>query len=443
MSGGFAFVPRKVAKASKAKVPLQNEASTSQKPQATVDSKGKGREVLPDSLDTTPPKSQYSDEDYTILLCLSLSKYRLWSHPDLRRDIELEANDGFFPFSYILEPTSPLSTAHSSETVIVKALRAHATQVVEVRMAIPSDGPRRARGHFEIRPKLWEDGAEYPVTREGWESRTVYVESIPVKCKTIPALCRFILALLPASSSMVPHNRIQAVTLPPHHTDDPKDEPKLKSFALITFADSADVETLLTAWPWDRQRQNHTEDSPDASEAVKFGFRVLSKARWEELNAEYLRYRTQLLADINGAEEPVASPEEPAPPVDEQPALTVDSPFPPNCLVFVRHVHPESNKTTLRKFLAQAAKAKDAIDYVDFNKGMDTCYIRLTDGAHARDLVDYFTSNRMVQTSGLDETGCPDGSLPVEAELVVGKREEVYWEKVPEKVRGQAVRKAL
>jgi ribosomal protein L4 len=31
----------------------------------------------------------------------------------------------------------------------------------------------------------------------------------------------------------------------------------------------------------------------------------------------------------------------------------------------------------------------------------------------------------------------------VTPELVLGKREEVYWEKVPEKVRRQAVEKAL
>jgi hypothetical protein len=32
---------------------------------------------------------------------------------------------------------------------------------------------------------------------------------------------------------------------------------------------------------------------------------------------------------------------------------------------------------------------------------------------------------------------------PVDAELVLGKREEVYWEKVPQKVCLQAVQKAL
>jgi hypothetical protein len=50
----------------------------------------------------------------------------------------------------------------------------------------------------------------------------------------------------------------------------------------------------------------------------------------------------------------------------------------------------------------------------------------------------------MLQTSGLDDVGVtPMDSNPIRVELVVGKREEFYWEKVPEKIRRQAVEKAI
>jgi hypothetical protein len=53
-----------------------------------------------------------------------------------------------------------------------------------------------------------------------------------------------------------------------------------------------------------------------------------------------------------------------------------------------------------------------------------------------------------VQTHGLDDTGTPPpvgapAPLPLRAEIVHGKREEVYWERVPDKVRRQAVRRAI
>jgi RNA recognition motif-containing protein len=44
--------------------------------------------------------------------------------------------------------------------------------------------------------------------------------------------------------------------------------------------------------------------------------------------------------------------------------------YPPNCFVFVRNIHPETNKTTLRTFFAKAVEVKEAINYVNFNKGM-------------------------------------------------------------------------
>ncbi|KAJ7772916.1 hypothetical protein DFH07DRAFT_733392 [Mycena maculata] len=465
MSAAFAFVPRKVARA--AKLPLKNEASGSAGIQRVipVDTEGKEREMPPERVET-PSKPQHADEDYTTLLCLSLSKYRLWSDPDLRRNIEwssrARANDDFFPLSYLLESPCPLASAHASETVIVKALRAHATDVVDVRMAIPSsEGPGKTRGNFEIRPKFWDD-AVYPVSREGWENRAVYVENIPMKCKTLPNLCRFILALLPSSDIMAAHNRIQGITLPPHHADEPGTEPKLKSFALITFANAEDAEYLVTVWPWARQ-QNRSEDSPDAADAVKFGFRTLSKARWDDLNTQYLRYRTELLAGMQEQEQEAEVPSttarpappsplhlEPkrhAPPVDDPAAFVSTMSYPRNCLVFVRNIHPETNKTTLRNLFTKAMDAREALDYVDFNKGMDSCYLRLTTAAHAKSFVDHFGRNKTVHANGLDDSGRPlneeGAERAVDAELVVGKREEVYWEKVPEKVCLQAVQRAL
>ena len=51
----------------------------------------------------------------------------------------------------------------------------------------------------------------------------------------------------------------------------------------------------------------------------------------------------------------------------------------------------------------------------------------------------------MFQSNGLDDTGTTTDtkSNAIAVELVVGKREEFYWEKVPEKIRRQAVEKAI
>ncbi|KAF7364029.1 RRM-3 domain-containing protein [Mycena sanguinolenta] len=440
MSAAFAFIPRKVAKT--LKPPPHNQAPISSRTDETVSTvqdkgKGKGREL---PVQETTIKPQYSDEDFAILLFLSLSQYRLWSDPDLRRNIEWNSrgpsNDGFFPLSYLLNHPCPLASAHASETVVVKALRAHAADAVDVRMTIPSDDePGKKRGNFEIRPKFWDD-AVYPVSREGWDKTTVYVENIPIKYKTLAGFYKFLIGLLPADSTIAEHNRIQAIWVPPHHSDDPGAEPKLKSFALVTFAKTEDAESLLAAWPWARAR-TRTEASSVASEAIQFGFRAVSKARWDELNTEYLNYRTRILANIPEADNVDVSALSAlqVKPEPEQRALPVEDPVVP------------TNKTTLRNFFAKGVDVNEAIDYVDFNKGVDSCYLRLTTAVHAKKLVEHFTQNRTIHASGLDDSGSrSDGkgsAKPVDAELVLGKREEVYWEKVPQKVCLQAVQKAL
>ena len=73
------------------------------------------------------------------------------------------------------------------------------------------------------------------------------------------------------------------------------------------------------------------------------------------------------------------------------------------------------------------------------------CHIRLKTPEHARILVDYFSSHHTVQSRGLDDTGIvlpkssSDVSKAIKLEVVQGKREELYWEKVPAKIRQQAL----
>jgi hypothetical protein len=201
-----------------------------------------------------------------------------------------------------------------------------------------------------------------------------------------------------------------------------------KGFALVTLQTQEDVEKLAQAWNWDRDDINDEtgEETEIAKEALKFGFRTLPKTRWDELKAEYLLYRTQLVDEINkfqdnsdaalgqvvggtslsmlpdGEEtralnlagktkrqsEQAAGVENEAEEASTlnyehqtgdygNPVIDQWSLYPYGCLLFVKNVHPETNKTTLRALFSHAFKtcldnAGDALDYVDFNKGMDT-----------------------------------------------------------------------
>lgn len=60
-------------------------------------------------------------------------------------------------------------------------------------------------------------------------------------------------------------------------------------------------------------------------------------------------------------------------------------------------------------------------------------------------LVESFGARGIVQADGLDAVGRTpvQHDKPIAVEMVLGKKEALYWEKVPEKVRRQAVDKVV
>lgn len=70
------------------------------------------------------------------------------------------------------------------------------------------------------------------------------------------------------------------------------------------------------------------------------------------------------------------------------------------------------------------------------------CYIRLTSPEHSNAVISYVSSRSFLQKDGLDVAGTtdiPGSQMPIQAELIQGKREKIYWEKVPSKVKQEAL----
>ncbi|KAF9000291.1 hypothetical protein BDQ17DRAFT_1359966 [Cyathus striatus] len=275
--------------------------------------------------------------------------------------------------------------------------------------------------------------------------------------RSIPGILSFTSSLLPSSSL----SSIQNIHLPPHHQDNPGDAPACKGFAFVTFSSLEDAQYMIAKWPWESQGGDQEEGLDELKkEATKFGFRALSKKKWDELKEEYIAYRQRLVDEINEFQDSSVLAAQSIPHFDTRPmqpsppetGLSFNSPYPTNVLLFIKHIHPETNKTTLRKLFSTAFQdaikdgeiEDEGLDYVDYTKGMDSCHLRLLTPTQAGILLLYFNSHPTVQSSGLDEVGAPAFSdQKIEVELVQGKREEVYWEKVPERVRRTAVEKGI
>ena len=171
---------------------------------------------------------------------------------------------------------------------------------------------------------------------------------------------------------------------PPHHLAAQNRPSRCKGFAFIVLESPALVEILCQSYPWDTGNPSSVSNAD--KEAIKFGMRILPKVSWEKLKVEYLAYQQDLLSQITEEAGPLQvvaekrnissrfnSPDSGR--TTSSPTETQVQPswFPQNCLVFVRNVHPDTNKTTLRKLFSDPLlSSKGVVDYVDFNKGLDT-----------------------------------------------------------------------
>lgn len=225
-------------------------------------------------------------------------------------------------------------------------------------------------------------------------------ENVPHERRSISGIHRFMLELVRSSSERTSNisDLVQHIHLPSHHQDKEGDQPKCKGFALVTLSLLEDVAELLQQWPWHPRRTDYTslEDNEIVRNAVKVGCRMLSKARWEQLGKEYLAYGQLLLDQItqeedaavytrpercgldndSGAISTSVTVESNTIPVS---SFSISTSYPQGCLVFVRNVHPETNKTTLRALFSRpfggsevSEISGDVVDYVDFNKGSGT-----------------------------------------------------------------------
>ncbi|KAJ9105854.1 hypothetical protein QFC20_004189 [Naganishia adeliensis] len=114
-------------------------------------------------------------------------------------------------------------------------------------------------------------------------------------------------------------------------------------------------------------------------------------------------------------------------PTASQPDEAMEQPsaaYPLECLIYLQNLPDNTNKTELKSLLDVYLEG-DKVDYVDWKKGQISAYVRVVRPAHARMIIE-----------GLDNNGTK-GSL--KAQLLKGEQEEIYWMKLPDKIRMAAL----
>ncbi|KAG9083059.1 hypothetical protein FS749_006328 [Ceratobasidium sp. UAMH 11750] len=441
-------------------------------------------------------RQEQTQSEIAAQLELALSDLSLWRTESLFWRVS-ETQDWYLPFSrlhdhLLLAPYLGESSTRVPDAALVNALRTYGSGAFESRMKIrtPSNAAWKGKtasgwvgagGGYELRCKAWEGRKEgwmdelAGMGEEEWEARMVYVERVPPTIRSVWALYHYITTLAHTSHPNEQHPEsqvVQDVFVPaaePAIVERPLDTTqRFRGQAFVVFSTLELAQAFSKRWTWDlptrsngaldlgKQTAGNWNTGDAVTAAMASGFRSITKARWDKLKSEYLDHQTRVLrqnpkskrrppthdeqSTSSLAQAPVPSTTHPKPS-----RATHPPPFPPGILVFVRRLHPETNKTTLKTLFGHAFPdgLGDNIEYLDFQKGVDSAHIRLRTPADASTLVAHVASHPLTQQGGLDSDGQPcERGMEIEAEVVSGIREANYWEKVPEKVRIAAVNRA-
>jgi len=202
--------------------------------------KDKSEDILEHHIVGTAPSSNshnnYNLEDLAVLIWLALSDHALWSNSDLRRNIDLSAYEDHngtedngevhsaervqgcklesylscdktdclpdVPLSYLLRRSPVLLQAASlpsfvkpPETLLVKAIRSHVSNLLDIRMIVPDDASSR---HWSKKPlsgyevkRINKSEVTSNYGKVDWDRLTVYVVSLSLLLINLQMLTAF------------------------------------------------------------------------------------------------------------------------------------------------------------------------------------------------------------------------------------------------------------
>ncbi|BGP28018.1 hypothetical protein JCM10295v2_007005 [Rhodotorula toruloides] len=145
----------------------------------------------------------------------------------------------------------------------------------------------------------------------------------------------------------------------------------------------------------------------------------------------------------------------PASDLESDAALDIEGAYPVGVVLWIRNVHEKSTKNSLKALFGglleqlQEGSGK-GIEFVDFEKGLDTCHVRCSSSQLASLLHDHLVSLPSLHLS--PQVLTPVGALspksltaaendsrrPLMSELLGSERERLYWANVPESTRRNA-----
>ncbi|KAI8394220.1 uncharacterized protein BYT42DRAFT_553735 [Radiomyces spectabilis] len=223
-------------------------------------------------------------------------------------------------------------------------------------------------------------------------------------------------------------------------------------YCFVEFDDQANVDKavrLLNRYNVDSEAIDEDLDPADKEQIDKLNLRVMSKNKWNDFKAQYLRHQKERKADIQklwseyketqtvpatsnkravDADDRSAVQANKKQKVNENPGEAAPA-FQKGVIVLVTNVHVKSSKTVVKQLLEQAGVS---VAFLNYKKGVPSVHARLESSEDAQTLASYYEQHKVIQEHGNDATGKEvdpsTAAQHINVRVISGKEEQIYWE---------------
>ncbi|KAM0751716.1 hypothetical protein T439DRAFT_324915 [Meredithblackwellia eburnea MCA 4105] len=135
-------------------------------------------------------------------------------------------------------------------------------------------------------------------------------------------------------------------------------------------------------------------------------------------------------------------------------AVNFPGAFPTGCVLWIRNLWLKSTRSSLRNMFEGLLEEleegyRKGVEFIDYEKGLDTCHLRFSSSHLASRLNDHLNSTPLAHTAPAILTpfaevdpslanSASDPIHPLTSQVLAGSRERLYWENLPEATRREA-----
>ncbi|KAL1921079.1 uncharacterized protein VTP21DRAFT_11714 [Calcarisporiella thermophila] len=207
---------------------------------------------------------------------------------------------------------------------------------------------------------------------------------------------------------------------------------KFSGFCFVEFENESDIERAISEFrPKSQDGDGGDSDEDNSKELRKeenLALRIIPKAKWLELKDEYLKYLGERQRMQHKVQRQIELRREACTQASLQsaPSEEMSDDYPKGIILLAQHVNADTKKDILKKLFGKYGD----IEYVDYTRKNDFCYLRMKSSEESEKLAKHFRDRRLMQKY-FDDISLTEADnsnrAPITVRILSGQEEAQYW----------------